>query len=257
MFFYSSQSCLGLQWFWSSCPFRCWGSRLPLPIAVFRISSRGLCSSLFPDFVPGWLVLRLLRLCSAVSSCFPAFSRLADPCYFYSPALSLLLYSWRLCSSCFPPSRLWSSRLAFHSVTVPLVYSLLLLECSYSPQLFCGSSWVSASCLAPAFGVLLPGCTCSVSSVYIDSASFLSCSSGVLRPGGCFPWLVSSSMVVFVHSSPIRPLWSCALLPVSSLTSPPWLWLCCFLRLCFVRRLSLSVVFLVPSRWGHPSMGRV
>ena len=119
---------------------------------MFRISSRGLCSFLFPDFVPGWLVLRLLRWCSAVSSCFPAFSRLADPCCFYSPALSLLLCSWRLCSSCFPPSRLWSSRLAFHSVTVPLVYSLLLLECSYSPQLFCGSSWVSASCLAPAFG---------------------------------------------------------------------------------------------------------
>ena len=248
MFFYSSQSCLGLQWFWSSCPFRRWGSRLPLPIAVFRISSRGLCSFLFPDFVPGWLVLRLLRWCSAVSSCFPAFSRLADPCYFYSPALSLLLYSWRLCSSCFPPSRLWSSRLAFHSVTVPLVYSLLLLECSYSPQLFCGSSWVSASCLAPAFGG-------SLTRVYLFCVFGLyrfgllpSCSSGVLRPGGCFPWLVSSSMVVFVHSSHVRPLWSCALLPVSSLTSPPWLWLCCFLRLRFVRRLSLSVVFLVPSR---------
>ena len=87
--FCSSQSCLGLQWFWSSCPFRCWGSRLPLPIAVFRISSRGLGSFLFPDFVPGWLVLRLLRWCSAVSSCFPAFSRLADPCSFYSPALFL------------------------------------------------------------------------------------------------------------------------------------------------------------------------
>ena len=87
--FCSSQSCLGLQWFWSSCPFRCWGSRLPLPIALFRISSRGLGSFLFPDFVPGWLVLRLLRWCSAVSSCFPAFSRLADPCSFYSPALSL------------------------------------------------------------------------------------------------------------------------------------------------------------------------
>ena len=40
--FCSSQSCLGLQWFWSSCPFRCWGSRLPLPIVVFRISSCGL-----------------------------------------------------------------------------------------------------------------------------------------------------------------------------------------------------------------------
>ena len=47
------------------------------------------CSFLFPDFVPGWFVLRLLRWYSAVSSCFPAFSRLADPCSFYSPALSL------------------------------------------------------------------------------------------------------------------------------------------------------------------------
>ena len=90
--FCSSQSCLGLQWFWSSCPFRCWGSRLPLPIAVFCISSHGLCSFLFPDFVPGWFVLRLLRWCSAVSSFFPAFSRLADPCYFYSPALSFALF---------------------------------------------------------------------------------------------------------------------------------------------------------------------
>ena len=63
-------------------------------------------------------------------------------------------------------------------------------------------------------GVLLPGCTCSVSSVCIGSASFLSCSSGVLRPGGCFPWVVSSSMVVFVLSSHVRPLWSCNLSPV-------------------------------------------
>ena len=92
LFSYSSQSCLGLQWFWSSCPFCCWGSRLPLPIEVFRISSRGLCSFLLPGFVPGWLILRLLRWCSAVSSCFPAFSRLADPCYFYSPALSFALF---------------------------------------------------------------------------------------------------------------------------------------------------------------------
>ena len=134
-----------------------------------------------------------------------------------------------------------SSRLAFHSVTVSLVYSLLLLEYSYSPQLFCGSSCVSASCLAPAFGG-------SLTRVYLFCffglhrlASFLSCSSGVLRPGGCFPWLVSSSMVVFVHSSHVRPLWSCALLSLSSLSSPPWSWLCCFLRLHFIRRLSLSV----------------
>ena len=159
---------------------------------MFRISSRGLCSFLFPDFVPGWLVLRLLRWCSAVSSCFPAFSRLADPCYFYSPALPLLLYSWRLCSSCFPPSRLWSSRLAFHSVNVPLVYSLLLLECSYSPQLFCGSSWVSASCLAPAYGGSL-------------TRVYLFCVFGLYR-FGLLPFLlfVYYGLVVV---SPGPPLW--------------------------------------------------
>ena len=70
--------------------------------------------------------------------------------------LSLLLCSWGFCSSSFPPSRLWSSRLAFSSVAVPLVFSWLLLECSYSPQLVCGFSRVSASCLAPAFGGTLP-----------------------------------------------------------------------------------------------------
>ena len=138
--FCSSQSCLGLQWFWSSCPFRCWGSRLPLPIAVFRISLRGL--------VP--FCSRILYL-DGSSSVFlggiqpsPPVSRLSLG--WLTRAISILrlslslLYSWRLCSSCFPPSRLWSSRMAFHSVTVPLVYSLLLLESSYSPQLFCGSS---------------------------------------------------------------------------------------------------------------------
>ena len=257
MFFYDSQSCLGLQWFWSSCPFRCWGSRLPLPIAVFRISSRGLCSFLFPDFVPGRLVLRLLKWCSAVSSCFPAFSRLADPCYFYSTALSL-------CSILGGSALHVFLLLAFG----PLGWLFILSPSPWSTRCFCWSVPPLPSCsvgppgsprlaLPLRSGVLLPGCTCSVSSVCIDLASFLSCSSGVLRPGGCFPWLVSSSMVVFVHSSHIRPLWSCALLSVSGLSSPPWSGLCCFLRLHFIRRLSLSVVFLVPSRWDHPSMGRV
>ena len=255
--FCSSQSCLGLQWFWSSCPFRCWGSRLPLPIALFRISSRGLGSFLFPDFVPGWLVLRLLRWCSAVSSCFPAFSRLADPCSFYSPALSL-------CSILGGSALHVFLLLAFG----PLGWLFILSPSPWSTRCFCWCVPPLPSCsvgppgsprlaLPLRSGVLLPGCTCSVSSVCIDLASFLSCSSGVLRPGGCFPWLVSSSMVVFVHSSHVRPLWSCDLLCVSSLSSPPWSWLCCFLRLHFIRRLSLSVVFLVPSRWGHPSMGRV
>ena len=170
---------------------------------------------------------------------------------------SLLLYSWRLCSSCFPPSRLWSSRLAFHSVTVSLVYSLLLLECSYSPQLFCGSSWVSASCLAPAFGGSL-------------TRVYLFCVFGLYRFGllpflllRCLPawWLFPLAGLLLygcnrslVPRSPTVVLCSVACLQSAS---PPWSWLCCFLLLRFVRRLSLSVVFLAPSRWGHPSMGRV
>ena len=71
--------------------------------------------------------------------------------FLFSGSLSFALFLEALLFV-FPPSRLWSSRLAFYSVTVPLVSSLPLLECSYSPQLFCGYSWVSASCLAPAFG---------------------------------------------------------------------------------------------------------
>ena len=110
------------------------------------------CSFLFPDFVPGWFVLRLLRWHSAVSSCFAAFSRLADPCYFYSPALSLCSILGGSALHVFLLLAFGPLGWLFHSVTVSLVYSLLLLECSYSPQLCCGSSWVSASCLAPAFG---------------------------------------------------------------------------------------------------------
>ena len=255
---------------------------------MFRISSRGLCSFLFPDFVPGWLVLRLLRWCSAVSSCFPAFSRLADPCYFYSPALSLLLYSWRLCSSCFPPSRLWSSRLAFHSVTVPLVYSLLLLECSYSPQLFCGSSWVSASCLAPEFGGFL-------------TRVYLFCVFGLYRFGllpflllrcltawglfplaglllyGCIRSLVPRSSTVVLCSvaclqSDFPTLVVVMLFPPSSFRTPSVCRLCSWClrdgvtlawvecRCCFLHSIGTKATFLsvlsIPSGWGHP-LGQV
>ena len=77
-----------------------------------------------------------------------------------------------LCSSSFPPARLWSSRLAFRSVTVPLVFSWLLFGFpTFSPQLVCGFSRVSASWHVPAFGGALPRVS-------------LLC---VFRPGGCFP----------------------------------------------------------------------
>ena len=133
----------------------------------------------------------------------------------------------------------------------PLGWLLVLSPYPWSTSSFCCSVPTLTSCsvgppgsprlaLPLRSGVLLPGCTCSVSSVCISSASFLSCSSSVLRPGGCFPWVVSSSMVVFVLSSHVRPLWSCNLLPVSSLASPPWSWFCCFLCLRF-RTPSVSV----------------
>ena len=211
---------------------------------------------LFPDFVPVWFVLRPLKWCSAVSSCSPAFSGLS--------ARSISLLQLSLCSVLGGSALSVFLLLAFG----PLGWLWFLSPFPWSFRRFCWSvptlpSW---SVGPPGFprlalplcsGVLLPGCSCYVSSVCVGSASFLSCSSGVLRPGGCFPWVVSSSMVVFILSSHVHQLWSCHLLPVSSLAFPPWSWFCCFLRLCFVRRLSPSVVFLVPSRWGHPCMGRV
>ena len=173
---------------------------------MFRISSRGLCSFLFPDFVPGWLVLRLLRWCSAFSSCFPAFSMLADPCYFYSPSLSLLLYSWRLCSSCFPPSRLWSSRLAFHSVTVPLVYSFVLWVLLGLRVLPCpcvrGFSYQGVLVLCLRFISIRP-----------PSFSAPRVSSGlvVVSPGWSPPlWLYSFTRPTFVHCGLVL----CCLSPV-------------------------------------------
>ena len=109
----------------------------------------------------------------------------------------------------------------------PLGWLLVLSPYPWSTRSFCWSVPTLPSCsvvppgsprlaLPLRSGVLLPGCTCSVSSVCISSASFLSCSSGVLRPGSCFPWVVSSSMVVFVLSSHVRPLWFviCCLSPV-------------------------------------------
>ena len=136
--------------------------------------------------------------------------------FLFSGSLSLL-YCWRLCFSCFPPSRLWSSRLAFHSVTVSLVCSLLLLECSYSPQLFCGSSWVSASCLAPAFGGSLTRvylfCFFGLYRFWPPSFPAPQVSYGlvVVSPGWSPPlWLFSFTRPTFVHCGLVL----CCLSPV-------------------------------------------
>ena len=145
------------------------------------------CSQIF---VPGWFVLRPLRWCSTVASCSSAFSGLAAPFYFSSPALSLLC-PWGALLFGFPPTRLWSSRLAFRSVTVPLVFSWLLLVCSYllSPV----GLWVLQG-----LNVLACPCIrgCSSQGIFVLCLRlsrfgflpcFLSCSSGVFCPGGCFP----------------------------------------------------------------------
>ena len=251
--FCRSRSCLGLVWFlvflsipllgFSVTSSRCgvshlltWSLFLSVPRFLYLDGSSSVLlggvqpSPHVPRFSRGWptraiSILRLSLFCSALR------------------VLLLLAFDplgWLLLLSPYP----WS----FHSFcwSVPTL-----------PSWSVGPPGSPRLALPLRSGVLLPGCTCSVSSVCINLASFLSCSSGVLRPGGCFPWVVSSSMVVFILSSHVRPLWSCHLLPVSSLASPPWSWFCCFLRLRFVRRLSPSVVFLVPSRWGHPGMGRM
>ena len=123
----------------------------------------------------------------------------------------------------------------------PLGWLFVLSPYPWSTRSFCWSVPTLPSCsvgppgsprlaLPLRSGVLLPGCTCSVSSVCIGSASF-------------FPTQVSYGLVV------VSPGWS-----------PP-LWLSSFSRPSFVHCglviCCLSVVFLVPSRWGHPSMGRV
>ena len=177
-----------------------------------------------------------------------------------SPPVSRLSLGWPIRAFLFLWLSLFCSVLGGSALRVflllafdPLGWLLVLSPYPWSSHSFCWSvptlpSWSLGPPGSPRLalplrsGVLLPGCTCSVSSVCIGSASFLSCSSGVLRPGGCFPWVVSSSMIVFVLSSQVRPLSSCTLLPVSSLASPPGSWFCCFLRLRFVRRVSVGCV---------------
>ena len=126
---------------------------LGFPVTSSRLLTWSLSLSVPRFFVPGWFVLRPLRWCPPS----PPVHRLSLG---WPPrSISLLQLSLLLCplgglgSSSFPPARLWSSRLAFRSVTVPLVFSWLP---PFSPQFVCGFSRVSASWHAPAFRGALP-----------------------------------------------------------------------------------------------------
>ena len=138
------------------------GSLFPLQCFAFtHVVSVPFCSQIF---VPGWFVLRPLRWCSAVSSCSPAFSGLADPFYFSSPVLSFALF---LGGS--------ALRVFLLLASGPLGWLLVLSPCPWSSRGFCWSvptlpSWsVGSPRLAPAFG----GTPCSVS--WFSHPTFVCC----------------------------------------------------------------------------------
>ena len=160
-----------------------------------------------------------------------------------------MVCSWGLCSPSFPPSRLWSSRLAL-SFCCRATGLLFASGSVFLPSL---PSWSVGSPGSPRLGV--PLC----SGVLFPGLSLfcISCSSGVLWPGGCFFPLCGLLLSGCIGS--LIQHWSTGvLLPVACLQSS--LPLRCrgsvfFLCLRFVLRLSPSVVFLVPSQWGHPGLG--
>ena len=95
--FSRSQSGLGLQLFLVFLSFPLLGFPvISSPCGVSRFPTWSLFLSVPRFLVTGWFVLRPLRWCSAVSSCSSAFSRLACPFYFSSPALSFALFLWAL-----------------------------------------------------------------------------------------------------------------------------------------------------------------
>ena len=146
---------------------------------------------------------------------------------------------------------------------MPLVFSLLLVVCSclLSPVgqwVLQGLRVLACPCVR---GGSSQGCPCSVSSVCIGSAPFLPSS----------PPPVSYGLVVVLSprwDPPLRvyslshptmvPLWFCALLSVSNLAYPSVV-VVLFSSSVFVSSaVCLRRLYsLVPSRWGHPGLGRV
>ena len=97
------------------------GSLFPLRCFAFNhVVSVPFCSQISLDWMvrppSSSVVFRRLLL-------FIGFLWVGRPVLFLFSVSLFLVCSWGLCSSSFPPPRLWSSRLAFRSVTVPLVFS--------------------------------------------------------------------------------------------------------------------------------------
>ena len=260
-----SPTCFGLELFLGFLSFRLLGFPvLSSPCGVLRLTTLSLFLSV-PRFLLDWMVrppsssvmFRRLLL-------FIGLLWVGRPVLFLFSVSLFLVCSWGLCSPSFPPSRLWSSRLALSFCRrVPG-----LLFASGSVLLPSLPSWSVGSPGSPHLGVplcsggLFPGLSlfCIFGLYRFGSLpSFLSCSSGVLRPGGCsFPWVGSSSTGVLALSSNNGPLWFCDLLSVSNLVYPSVVVFLCSSSIFVSSAVCLRrLCSLMPSRWGHPGLGRV
>ena len=238
------------------------GSLIPLRCLTFRrlvsvpVCPRGSCGL-------AAFVLRTLRWCSAVSLLFVGLLWVLIRPVLFLFSFSFVCSSGR-CSPSFPPfspSGLLSARPLVLS-PCPLGFSLLLVVCSclLSPVGRLVLHGLRGFGVTPWSGVLFPGLSlfCAFGLYLFGSLpSFLSCSSGILRPGGCsFPWVSSSTTGVLAHSSGDGfPEVVCSVVCLQS-SSP----LRCrgsvfFLRLRFVRHLSPSAVFFSAFAMGSPWSG--
>ena len=189
--------------FWASCPFGCWGSRFSLPLVVSRLTTLSLFLSV-PRFLLDWMV------CPPSSSV--VFHRLllfigllwvGRPVLFLCSVSLFLVCSWGLCSPSFPPSRLWSSRLAlsFCRCAPGLLFA--------SGRMFLPSltSWSVGSPGSPRLGVplcsggLFPGLSLFCIFGCIGSAPFL--------PSSPAPPVSYDLVVVLSHrwAPPLRVYW--------------------------------------------------
>ena len=221
------------------------------------VSQRFAALSLFlsvPGIFVAWLVESSVPFGGAPPSpcCSSAFSWLwSDPFSFSSPSLWSVLGGAALCA--FLLFRLLvSSRLALLFCRHVLWASLFCWWCvpAFSPWLV---GWFLQGLrgfgVPPWSGTLFPGFSlfCAFGlSLFGSLPSFLSCSSGVLRPGGCsFPWVSSSTTCVLAYSSGDGfPGVVCSVVCLQSRSHLRCRGSVLFLRLCLVRRLSPSVVFL-------------